>query len=343
VGGSNINISHVGTALTFDLDLDLYNDFTSVGAPTPISATDYFLFTNSSSERKKVGADYLAWELAGMTDFSDIGDIPAPTADLYFNRNAANTAYEWATASGGSMVYPSSAGLAYFNGTSWGTSITDNSTDWNTAFDNHITGVSVTGTDIKTITLTQQDGGSISDNFTDLSESIWTPDTYGITYQVGNIGIGVASNVGDFMTIKENSGNAALKAYNIGSGYGIYSSTAGATAVYATGGNIKANINKLSANAIEGINPANTGTGMYGNGGQFGVYGIGGTRGGVFEGGVDSFDGYLVNGFTAIDGSGFARPVNSTDSSAPNNSLYYSTTQNRLVYKTSAGVVIPLY
>jgi len=46
---------------------------------------------------------------------------------------------------------------------------TDNSTDWNTAYDNHIVGVSVSGTTTKTITLTQQDGGTLTANFTDIS------------------------------------------------------------------------------------------------------------------------------------------------------------------------------
>lgn len=44
-----------------------------------------------------------------------------------------------------------------------------NVTNWNTAYDNYITGISITGTTTKTITLTQRDGGTISDTFTDLS------------------------------------------------------------------------------------------------------------------------------------------------------------------------------
>jgi hypothetical protein len=48
-------------------------------------------------------------------------------------------------------------------------SFTDNSTNWNTAYNNHIVGIGVTGTTTKTITLTQQDGGTLTANFTDLS------------------------------------------------------------------------------------------------------------------------------------------------------------------------------
>ena len=44
-----------------------------------------------------------------------------------------------------------------------------NISNWNTAYNNHITGISITGTTTKTITLTQNDGGTISNTFTDLS------------------------------------------------------------------------------------------------------------------------------------------------------------------------------
>lgn len=47
-------------------------------------------------------------------------------------------------------------------------STTDNSTNWNTAYNDKITGVGVSGTTTKTITLTQQDGGTVTGNFTDL-------------------------------------------------------------------------------------------------------------------------------------------------------------------------------
>lgn len=45
------------------------------------------------------------------------------------------------------------------------------STNWKQAYDNHITGIAVTGTSTKTITLTQRDGGTISANFSDQSGS----------------------------------------------------------------------------------------------------------------------------------------------------------------------------
>ena len=52
-----------------------------------------------------------------------------------------------------------------------------NINNWNTAYNNHITGIAVTGTSTKTITLTQQDGGTITATFTDNSGSAAEQDT----------------------------------------------------------------------------------------------------------------------------------------------------------------------
>ena len=45
----------------------------------------------------------------------------------------------------------------------------------------------------------------------------------------------------------------------------------------------------------------------------------------------------------SIDGGGFVKPRSAVDASAPNNSIYYSTTQSKLVYKDSGGSVNDLY
>jgi hypothetical protein len=61
-----------------------------------------------------------------------------------------------------------------FETTSTGVSVTGiveatggNSTEWNTAYDNSITAATVTGTTTKTLTLTQQDGGTVTANWSD--------------------------------------------------------------------------------------------------------------------------------------------------------------------------------
>lgn len=48
-----------------------------------------------------------------------------------------------------------------------------------------------------------------------------------------------------------------------------------------------------------------------------------------------------ANSWLWPDGS--FRPQSSTDSTASNNSIYFSTTQNKLVYKDGSGVVRVLY
>ena len=45
----------------------------------------------------------------------------------------------------------------------------------------------------------------------------------------------------------------------------------------------------------------------------------------------------------SIDMGGYIRPQSSTDAAAPNNSVYYSTTQSKLVYKDSGGTSNALY
>lgn len=70
------------------------------------------------------------------------------------------------SAQAGNPVYPD-AGIALSTGSTWASSIPNNSTNWNTAYNDKINSLAVTGTTTKTITLTQQDGGTVSGNFTD--------------------------------------------------------------------------------------------------------------------------------------------------------------------------------
>jgi len=70
------------------------------------------------------------------------------------------------SAQAGNPVYPD-AGIALSTGSTWASSIPNNSTNWNTAYNDKVNSLAVTGTTTKTITLTQQDGGTVSGNFTD--------------------------------------------------------------------------------------------------------------------------------------------------------------------------------
>lgn len=63
-----------------------------------------------------------------------------------------------ATLSGTGIVKSTAGTISY---------LTDNSTNWNTAFNDSITSAAVTGTTTKTLTLNQQDGGSVTASWTD--------------------------------------------------------------------------------------------------------------------------------------------------------------------------------
>ena len=70
--------------------------------------------------------------------------------------------------------------------------ITDNSTNWNTAYNNMIVSAAVTGLSTKTLTLTQQDGGTITASWTD-------DNTDAVTSVFGRTGAVIAVN-GDYNT-----------------------------------------------------------------------------------------------------------------------------------------------
>jgi hypothetical protein len=74
------------------------------------------------------------------------------------------------------------------------TATTGNSTNWKDAYDNYITGISVSGTSTKTITLTQRDGGTISTTFTDIDTDTNTWRPIDDTPRDGQTGVSISSN-----------------------------------------------------------------------------------------------------------------------------------------------------
>jgi hypothetical protein len=105
----------------------------------------------------------------------------------------------------GDPVYPE-AGIALSTGSTWASSIPNNSVNWNIAYNDKINNAVFTGTDTKTLTLTQLDGGTFAPTFNDLqgvtgSGTIGFIPKFSTTTEVtnsviqessGNIGIGVA-------------------------------------------------------------------------------------------------------------------------------------------------------
>ena len=64
-------------------------------------------------------------------------------------------------------VYPE-AGIAVSTGSAWASSVANNSSNWNVAFNDKIANAQFTGTNTKTLTLTQYDGGTFAPTFDDL-------------------------------------------------------------------------------------------------------------------------------------------------------------------------------
>jgi hypothetical protein len=69
-----------------------------------------------------------------------------------------------------------------------------NSSQWKNAYDNYITGISVSGTSTKTITLTQRDGGTITTTFADIDTDTNTWRPVDDTPRDGQTGVSISSN-----------------------------------------------------------------------------------------------------------------------------------------------------
>ena len=133
---------------------------------------------NNALELKSTGSnafrfDMIGTSATGQLTFQDLNiDISGghlqhfgtlySRANLQVLNAAGNGWHTWATRSNGKF----SLSVEDISTTSHGTSA-----NWKSAYDNYITGIGVSGTTTKTITLTQRDGGTISTTFTDLQGS----------------------------------------------------------------------------------------------------------------------------------------------------------------------------
>jgi hypothetical protein len=144
--------------------LQLYNAITYGTGFTTIKLDASNLWTQISGSTGFKGAVYLADYSANYTTRSLI------------DKGYADSRYALAS---GAMVYPG-AGIALSTGSAWGTSITDNSANWNTAYTNRITSLTTTGTsgastlisntlNIPTYTLAGLGGQPLNTNLTSLS------------------------------------------------------------------------------------------------------------------------------------------------------------------------------
>ncbi|MCK5603558.1 discoidin domain-containing protein [Candidatus Pacearchaeota archaeon] len=119
---------------------------------------------------------------------------------------------------------------------------------------------------------------------------------------------------------------------NTGYSYGVYGYANGETASDHPA-------NTMWNYAVYG-NAVGSGAGN-GNTINIGIYG-------TASSGDTNYAGYFTGANTYINGlvvdsNGYLKPISSTDAVAPNNSIYYSTTQSKLVYKDSVGTANNLY
>ncbi len=189
LNGSNfITLSSLSatTPLSFN---NLTGDFSisqaNVASDGYLSSTDYNFFASKVNPSRQVNT---VGPLQGGGDLSanlSLSITQAGTStDGYLSQTDWNTFNsKQGVLSGTGLVKSTSGTISY---------ITDNSADWNTAFDNSIVSAAVTGTTTKTLTLTQEDGGTITADWTDYDNNL-------VTSVFGRIGDVVAES-GDYTT-----------------------------------------------------------------------------------------------------------------------------------------------
>jgi hypothetical protein len=169
------------------------------------------------------------------------------------------------SAQAGNPVYPE-AGIALSTGSTWASSIPNNSANWNTAYNDKVNSLAVTGTTTKTITLTQQDGGTVSGNFTDngsvTSVDMTVPTGLAISGQPittsGTLALSYASGYAIPTDIKQNEWNTA---YNDKINNAVFTGTDTKTLTLTQldGGTLTPTFNDL-----QGVTGVTAGTGLTG-------------------------------------------------------------------------------
>jgi hypothetical protein len=128
------NVSNTGTPL--DNQIPIWKDATTVEGNSNLTYNGTTFTINGDLSLGNGSAAYMT--------FPDITAVGTPTSGFgYLWMNESNDHIYWEnsvgsfdlTAGAAGMIYPG-AGIALSTGTAWGTSITDNSTNWNTAFTN---------------------------------------------------------------------------------------------------------------------------------------------------------------------------------------------------------------
>jgi hypothetical protein len=178
-------------ALTFSAPLARVTNTISIPVATA-SASGYLSSTDWNTFNNKVGSVSASSPLASSGGVSPTLSIQQANG----SQGGYLTSTDWNTFNGkqnalsGSGIVKSTSGTISY--------LTDNSSNWNSAYDNMIVSASVTGTTTKTLTLTQQDAGTITATWTDY-------DTAPVTSVFGRTGAVVAQS-GDYTTTQVTEG-----------------------------------------------------------------------------------------------------------------------------------------
>ena len=236
-------IATVPSGLSFEGNWNASTDSPSLAGTTPANGVFYIVSVDGSTSLSGItdwkvgdwavyvsdGAGTDAWQKVDNT--STLSGAGA-TGQVSFWTGTANVAGDTG------LTYDSSGNnLSVGNNITAGGTITSsggNSNEWNTGYDNSITGLNVTGSTTKTLTATQQDGGTLTASWTD-NDSGGTvtqintsgPITGGPITGAGTIGITTASG-------------SAIGAGNVSAGTGIDVSYSGGTATVSVDSNANA-------------------------------------------------------------------------------------------------------
>jgi len=185
------------TALATIIETDIADGFVTIATAQTISGAKTFsniVTLTSVANSPSVGSKFLILNASNVINYrtaaevlSDIGGQGTLTLTTTGTSGAAtlvantlNIPQYQAVLSGTGIVKSTSGTISY---------LTDNSTNWNSAYDNMIVSAAVSGSTTKTLTLTQQDSGTIT--------ASWTDDNTGTVTSVaatGGTGISVSGS-----------------------------------------------------------------------------------------------------------------------------------------------------
>ena len=193
--GTNLNGGGTSGAVTLNLDAAIELTSVQYGSGVTLSESSDradLLYVNSSTSGwggLQIGNTSNEFIFSLMGNGSEGGIYDDQNGDwiiLWTENSGVNLYYNAATKLTTTSTGVTISGVLVANG--------GNSTQWNTAYGNSITGLAVTGTTTKTLTATQQDGGTLTASWTDNNDNTnWYVNA--ATFNTGN-GIITGTGVG---------------------------------------------------------------------------------------------------------------------------------------------------